>query len=178
MTRYAMTVDEKLCVTCNACVVACKNENRVPEGSARCWTAQLERGTFPLLSVETRSERCNHCESAPCVSACPTRASHYEQGGVVVVAADKCVGCKACIIACPYEVRYLHPDGYVDKCTWCLHRVKKGLDPACVSVCPTGALAFGDLDDPGSEVHQQLQARQWFVLRPEEDTKPKHFFLT
>ncbi|MFO0567447.1 MAG: 4Fe-4S dicluster domain-containing protein [Polyangiaceae bacterium] len=178
MTRYAMTVDQKLCVTCNACVIACKNENQVPEGAARCWTVQVEKGSFPLLSLETRSERCNHCENAPCVTACPTGASHYEDGGIVVVNPDKCVGCKACIVACPYEVRYMHPEGYVDKCTFCIHRVREGLAPACVTVCPTKALKFGDLDDPRSEVHQELQTRQHKVLKPEEDTRPRLFFLT
>jgi len=178
VTRYAMTVDQKLCVTCNACVIACKNENQVPEGAARCWTVQVEKGSFPLLSLETRSERCNHCENAPCVTACPTGASHYEDGGIVVVNPDKCVGCKACIVACPYEVRYMHPEGYVDKCTFCIHRVREGLAPACVTVCPTKALKFGDLDDPRSEVHQELQTRQHKVLKPEEDTRPRLFFLT
>ena len=178
MPRYAMTVDQRLCVTCNACVIACTSENAVPTGAARCWTVQAERGSFPHLDVETRSERCNHCENAPCVSACPTRASHYEPGGFVEVDPGKCVGCKACIVACPYEVRYLHPDGYVDKCTFCDHRVRAGKDPACVTVCPTRALTFGDLDDPSSEVHRQLQARPSMVLKPEEDTRPKLFFLT
>jgi len=178
MARYGMTVDEKLCVTCNACVIACKSENGVPEGAARCWTSQEERGVFPLLSVETRSERCNHCENAPCVSACPTRASYYAEGGIVIVDPDKCVGCKACTIACPYEVRYMHPDGYIDKCTFCIHRVRVGKDPACVTICPTGALTFGDLDDPSSPVHRQLQSRSYKVLKEEEDTRPKLFFLT
>ncbi len=177
MTRYAMTVDERLCVTCNACVIACKNENHVPDGEARCWTAQEERGTFPLLSLLTRSERCNHCENAPCVSACPTSASYVAEGGIVAIDPDRCIGCKACIVACPYEARYLHPDGYVDKCSFCIHRVRAGKPPACVAVCPTGALAFGDLDDPGSKVHRQLQNRQFTVLKPEEDTRPKLFFL-
>jgi Fe-S-cluster-containing dehydrogenase component len=178
MARYGMTVDQKLCVGCNACVLACKNENAVPEGEARCWTVQAERGVFPLLTLETRSERCNHCEDAPCVNACPTRASHYEDGGIVVVDPEKCVGCKACIVACPYEVRYLHPDGYVDKCTFCIHRVREGKNPACVTVCPTKALTFGDLDDPRSAIFRQLQTRQHKVLKPEEGTKPRLFFLT
>jgi Fe-S-cluster-containing dehydrogenase component len=172
-----MTVDQRLCVTCNACVIACKMENRVPDGEARCWTVQEERGSFPLLSLLTRSERCNHCEHAPCVSVCPTSASHVVDGGFVEVDPERCVGCKACIVACPYEARYLHPDGYVDKCSFCLHRVRAGKDPACVTVCPTGALAFGDLDDPRSTVHQQLQQRHFTVNRPEEDTRPKVFFL-
>ena len=178
MPRYAMTVDQRLCVTCNACVIACKDENQVPAGAARCWTAQVERGAYPHLSMELRSERCNHCEQAPCVTACPTRASHYEAGGMVEITPGKCVGCKACIIACPYEVRYMHPEGYVDKCTFCDHRVRLGLLPECVVVCPTDALSFGDLDDPHSKVRQQLETRHFFVLKPEQDTHPKLFFLT
>ena len=96
----------------------------------------------------------------------------------MLVDPDKCVGCKACTIACPYEVRYMHPDGYIDKCTFCIHRVREGKDPACVTVCPTKALTFGDLDDPNSEIHKQLQHRKWKVLKEEEDTRPKLFFLT
>lgn len=178
MTRYAMTVDQKLCVTCNACVLACKNENAVPTGATRCWTAQVEWGVFPHLAVETRSERCNHCENAPCVSACPTLASHYTEGGIVAVDPKKCIGCKACVLACPYEARYLHPDGYVDKCNFCEKRVREGKGPACVGVCPTDALSFGDMQDPHSKVHQLLQTRQFKVLKEGEDTKPKVFFLT
>ena len=178
MTRYAMTCDERLCVTCNACVIACTNENEVPEEHARCWTAQIERGVFPNLVVETRSERCNHCEHAPCVTACPTQASHYAEGGIVLVDKNKCVGCKACTLACPYEVRYTHPEGWVEKCTFCIHRVKDGLEPACVTVCPTDALTFGDLDDPKSKIHKLKQTRDSFVLKPEEDTEPRMFFLT
>lgn len=178
MPRYAMTVDQKLCVTCNACVIACKGENDVPDGTARCWTAQVERGVFPDLTVETRSERCNHCEHAPCVTACPTRASHVVDGGIVVVAKEKCIGCKACILACPYEVRYIHPEGHVEKCTFCIQRVREEKEPACVAVCPTNALAFGDLDNPRDEVRHQLLRRQFKVLKPEEDTSPKVYFLT
>lgn len=177
MARFGMTVDRRLCVTCNACVLACKTENRVPDGAARCWTAQEERGAFPNLAVETRSERCNHCENAPCVTACPTRASHHAAGGIVDVDAELCIGCKACIVACPYEARYVHPEGHVDKCNFCRHRVARGLAPACVAVCPTGALAFGDLDDPGSAVHRHLQTRSFEVLRAEEGTRPRVFFL-
>jgi Fe-S-cluster-containing dehydrogenase component len=178
MSRYGMTVDQKLCVTCNACVIACKNENNVPDGAARCWTAQVEWGTFPDLWIETRSERCNHCAEAPCVTACPTGASHYEDGGIVVVSKELCVGCKACILACPYEARYIHPDGYVEKCTFCIQRVRESKDPACTTVCPTDALTFGDLDDPNSEVSAQLRKQQFKVLKEHEDTEPRVFFLT
>lgn len=178
MTRYAMACDQRLCVACNACVVACNNENNVPETASRCWTAQVQSGKFPNLKLETRSERCNHCENAPCVSACPTRASHYAEGGIVMVTKDKCVGCKACIVACPYEARYIHPEGHVEKCTFCIHRVRAGKKPACVTVCPTDALKFGDLDDRESAISKLLESRSSKVLKPEQTTNPKYFLLS
>ncbi len=178
MTQYAMTIDERLCVGCGACVVACSNENRVPDDKARCWTVQVHGGTFPQLWMETRSERCNHCVNAPCVEVCPTRASHHDVGGIVVVTASKCIGCKTCMLACPYDVRYVHPAGHVEKCTFCIHRVLDGKDPACATVCPTHAITFGDLDDPRSTVAHQLRQRKYKVLKPEEDTEPRLFLLT
>ena len=89
----------------------------------------------------------------------------------------KCTGCKACIAACPYDARYVHPDGYVDKCTFCLHRVKNGKVPACVEICPTTSLAFGDANDPKSEVSKLLKTRKYKVLKPEEGLKPNLYFL-
>lgn len=175
--RYAMTVDTRRCVGCNSCVIACKQENRVAQGATRDWIVTETKGVFPTLFQEIRSERCNHCSKAPCVSACPTGASHTSDGGIVLVNHDKCTGCKACIGACPYEARYVHPDGYVDKCTFCIHRVKKGLLPACVTTCPTRALRFGDLSDPESEVSQLLRSRKFKVLKPETGAKPNLYFL-
>ena len=114
---------------------------------------------------------------APCVSACPTGASHYASGGVVLVNPDKCTGCKACMAACPYDARYVHPDGYADKCTLCIHRVEQGQDPACVSVCPTRCMHFGDLDDPESQVSRLLVSRKAHQVLPEAGTKPRIFYL-
>ena len=94
------------------------------------------------------------------------------------VTANKCIGCKACITACPYGARYVHPDGYVDKCTFCTHRVKEGLEPACVAVCPTRCMAFGDLDDTQSIVSKLLRTRKHHVLLPEAGTKPRVFYLS
>jgi Fe-S-cluster-containing dehydrogenase component len=175
--RYAMTMDPRQCVACNACVLACKAENDLPENGFRDWIVTETSGVFPHLSQENRSERCNHCSIAPCVSACPTGASHVNEGGTVLVSKNKCTGCKACIAACPYQARYVHPDGYVDKCTFCLHRVKEGKLPACVEVCPTYALAFGDLSDPNSEVSRLLRERKHRVLKPETGLSPNLYIL-
>ncbi len=175
--RYVMTVDTRLCVGCKSCVLACKAENAVPDGFCRDWIVEDVRGEFPSLSAEIRSERCNHCSDAPCVSACPTGASHVSDGGAVLVTHGKCTGCKACIAACPYDARYVHPEGFVDKCTFCLHRVRKGLRPACVSICPTGTLAFGDRNDPRSEVARNLRDRKWKVNDPDSGAGPNVYFL-
>ncbi len=175
--RHGMTVDTARCVGCNACVLACKAENRVPEGGFRDWIISEGRGRFPDLSLEIRSERCNHCERSPCVDACPTGASHRTAEGVVLVDPRRCTGCKTCMAACPYGARYAHPDGHVDKCTFCHHRVSKGKDPACVEVCPTRALTFGDLGEAGSEVTKLLSRRPHKTLKPELGLRPRLRFL-
>lgn len=179
MARYGMAIDTRKCVGCMDCVVACKTENDVPEGYDRDWISIETIGKFPELNMEIRSERCNHCEEAPCVEVCPTGASHYSDvGEIVLVDHDLCIGCKACIAACPYDARFINPAGYADKCTFCYHRVVKGEDPACVDVCPTHSMHFGDLDDPKSEISKLLQTRKHEVLVPEAGTKPKLFYLT
>jgi len=172
-----MVVDTKRCVGCSACVLACAAENDVPEGYCRDWIVTETRGAFPDLQMEIRSERCMHCSNPPCVDVCPTGASFIGEGGTVLVEESKCTGCKVCVTSCPYDARYVHPDGHVDKCTFCLHRVKDGLEPACVTVCPTKALTFGDLADPHSEVSLLLRTRSAKVLHPEAGTEPNVFFL-
>jgi len=177
MIRYAMAVDTARCVGCSACAIACKTENRVPNGSYRSWVVQETTGRFPALHLEILSERCNQCDRAPCVAACPTGASFVAEGGIVAVDRDKCTGCKACLSACAYGARFIHPDGYADKCNFCLHRVRKGLEPACVENCPARALTFGDLRDPGSEISRVLDGRRQKVLKPEAGTRPQVVFL-
>lgn len=177
MARYAMALDTKRCVGCSDCVVACQTENNVPIGYCRDWIVEEMHGQFPQLDLEIRSERCNHCADAPCVRSCPTSASHYETGGIVMVTEDECIGCKACIASCPYDARYVHPEGYVDKCTFCHHRVTEGQDPACVSVCPTRAFTFGDLEDENSEISKVLRTRKNKTLIPEAGTKPQIYYL-
>jgi len=179
MARFGMVVDTARCVGCMDCVTACKPENVVPEGFNRDWIVYDTVGTMPGLHMEIRSERCNHCGNPPCVYCCPCGASHvHERGGVVLVYAYKCSGCKACIAACPYNARFIHPDGYADKCTFCIHRVDQGLDPACVAVCPTHCMTFGDFEDPNSDVNRLLRSRSHHALMVETGTKPQIYYLT
>ncbi len=179
MSRYVMVIDTRRCLGCQDCVVACKTENGVPEGYCRAWIAEEVRGKFPTLQMEIRSERCNHCSRPPCVASCPTGASHvHERGGVVLVTHNMCIGCKACLSACPYDARFIHPDGYADKYTFCIHRVEQGLKPACVSVCPSHCLHFGDLEDSQSEVSWLIESRPHHVLLAEAGTKPSIYYLT
>lgn len=178
MARFGMVIDTKKCVGCMDCVVACKTENSVPESFNRDWIVQDVKGEYPTLHMQIRTERCNHCDNPPCVYCCPCGASHvHELGGVVLVHHDKCSGCKACIAACPYDARFIHPEGYADKCTFCIHRAEKGMDPACVSVCPTHCMYFGDLDDPNSNLNKLLASRKYSALIPEAGTKPQIFYL-
>jgi len=113
-----MAVNTRKCVGCSDCVVACQTENSVPIGFCRDWIVEVNNGTYPQITTEIRSERCNHCDNAPCVRCCPTGASHIIAGGIVLVKKTECIGCGACIASCPYDARYPHPSGYVDKCTF------------------------------------------------------------
>ncbi len=178
MARYGMAIDTRRCVGCMDCVVACKTENRVPEGFTRDWIATEATGRFPTIQLEIRSERCNHCDNPPCVACCPTGASHVASPGqLVLVTHEACIGCKACLASCPYGARFVHPDGYADKCSFCAHRLEEGLDPACVTVCPTRCMTFGDLDDPNAPISRLLASRKAHALQPASGTEPRIFYL-
>ncbi len=177
--RYGMAIDTKLCMGCGACVMACKTENEVAEGLHRVWVVEEVSGKFPDLSMEIRSERCNHCSNAPCVSACPTGASYTAlDSNIVRVDPGKCAGCKACMAACPYNARYITPEGYAGKCTFCSQRVAENLDPACASVCPTRCIEFGDMENPRSGVSKKLKTRKNRPLLPRAGTGPNIFYLS
>jgi tetrathionate reductase subunit B len=178
MTRLAMAIDLASCVGCAACAVACKVENEVPLGVHRLWIRNTTQGTFPNLTVEHRPEACLHCENPPCVPVCPTGCCFVRADGIVDLDPKRCIGCSACIAACPYDARHMLPAGYVSKCDFCQHRVADGRAPACVETCPTLCRTFGDLDDPHSTVSIALrEAKRVDVLRPGLGTQPKLFYL-
>lgn len=178
MKRYAMAIDLEACVGCSACSVACTMENDVPIGIHRLWIRNTELGTFPNLTVEFRPEQCNHCEDAPCVPVCPTGCCYVTEDGIVDIDARKCIACSACIAACPYDARSMHPSGHVTKCDFCRHRLEEGRLPACVETCPTLARSFGDLSDPNSPVSQAIRAADRVdVLRPEMGVGPNVYYL-
>src|SRR5574340_1243927 len=177
MPKYGMVIDQKRCIGCMACVVACKRENNVPEEHYRTRVAETVYGKFPNLLMEMRPELCNHCKNAPCVYNCPTGASYKRDDGIVMINQKKCVGCKACLAACPYDMRFIDPKtGTAHKCTLCEHRIKEGKDPACVPTCLSKARIFGDFDDPESPVSKILAKEFLRELLPAAGTKPSVYY--
>ena len=176
--NYAWVIDQTKCIGCHACSTACKSENDVPLGVHRTWVKAVEVGEFPNVRRHFAVLRCNHCADPPCVHICPVTAMHQRPDGIVDIAHDRCIGCKACIQACPYDAIHVDPgDNTVAKCHFCAHRIEKGLLPACVVICPVEALVFGDLDDAGSRVSRYLGATPVSVRRPEQGTRPKAFYV-
>jgi tetrathionate reductase subunit B len=179
--RYAIVLDTRRCIDCKACTVACKTENAVPLGrdNYRNWVDEEKlRGTYPNLGQSFTPGQCMQCANTPCDRVCPTRATSVSPDGIVFVEAKKCIGCKYCMTACPYNARYFNTEtGAVDKCTFCAHRVQAGNLPACVETCPTKVRVFGDLNDPKSEVSRLLAKHPYRVLKPEMGTEPYLFYL-
>jgi Fe-S-cluster-containing dehydrogenase component/formate-dependent nitrite reductase membrane component NrfD len=176
--RYGFVIDQRKCIGCHACTVACKEENQVPLGVNRTWVKYIEKGTFPDTRRYFSVMRCNHCDNAPCVTICPTVALYRRPDGIVDLDGDRCIGCKSCMQACPYDALYIDPATQTAaKCHYCAHRVEVGLEPACVIVCPVQAIVPGDLDDPGSRIARLVAAQQVAVRKPEQGTQPKLFYL-
>ena len=174
MKRYGMVIDADRCVDCKACMVACTAENDVPLGKHRNWVTSTLRGTYPELSMTVEPEQCHHCDDPPCVRVCPTGASYVtDSGGIVWVNKDACIGCRYSMQACPYGARsYSEETGVVDKCTFCVHRIPTGQEPACVETCPTRVRVFGDLDDPESEASRLLRTHASARKKEQAGTGP------
>ena len=175
--RYAKILDQTRCIGCHACTTACKSENDVPLSVTRTYVKSVDVGVFPAARRAFQVTRCNQCDNAPCVAACPTTAMYRRPDGIVDFDKSICIGCKACIAACPYDAIFINPrDHSAEKCNFCAHRLDRGLEPACVIVCPTEAIVIGDMDDPNTKVSQTINRQPVNVRRPEKQTRPKVFY--
>ena len=176
--RYGMVIDLRRCVGCHSCTIACKAEFNVPLGVWRSWVRVKESGVYPHTRRTFVPKLCNNCQNSPCIKVCPTGAAYYDENGISSINETKCIGCKLCVGTCPYKQRFINPDkNTADKCTLCIHRVKKGLVPACVNTCVGRARIFGDLNDPDSEVSQLVKANKTRVLKSELGTKPQVYYI-
>jgi len=201
----SMLIDLTRCIGCDACTVACKQENGTPMDVFFARVLNVEAGRYPNVKRLYIPVLCNHCEDPPCLKACPNKAIVKRQDGIVLVDQDRCRGTGACVSACPYgniilppsDSWYLNEDepyerdhvrprlkaGVARKCTYCAQRVDEGLDPACVVACPTHARIFGDLEDPESEISTYIvdqkreTGREPFKLLPQAGTKPSGSYL-
>lgn len=204
--HWGFVVDTEKCIGCGRCVLACKLENDVPLDPKcnRTWVERYmvseggevfvdsPEGGINGFEVESYNEQykdlairksffvpklCNQCENPPCVQVCPVGATYIAPDGVVLIDRDRCIGCRYCIQACPYGARFLDPRMRVaDKCTWCYHRITKGLRPACVEACPVGARIFGDVGDSESAVSKALTEERISVLKADLGTRPKVYY--
>lgn len=223
MPRWGMAIDLDRCTGCQACVIACKQENNVPfstpataeKGRQISWLyIQTEvEGEYPNVKVRFRPMLCQHCDRPPCIFVCPTRATYLTPEGIVAQIYPRCIGCRYCANACPYTVKFFNwnspswprqlqaslngdvsvrPKGVIEKCTFCSHRRTKAKEaaeaegramrdedyqPACVQACPAGAMVFGDLDNPASQVAEWARSPRAERLMEDLGTKPKVIYL-
>ncbi len=217
--KFAMVIDVGACIGCRRCMWACKKENNVPDTISPPWIEvfelkskvgvtghpspqDLKEGATTSYTEAPREGRwylpvqCYHCDNAPCVKVCPTGATYKDKDGLVLMNYDRCIGCRLCVVACPYSARRfnwfkpevppdganplvpIRPLGVVEKCTFCVHRVRRGKLPRCVKVCPVQARHFGNLNDPESEVSRILKSNLSFRLLEEVNTKPNIWYIT
>ncbi|MFM8894897.1 MAG: 4Fe-4S dicluster domain-containing protein [Actinomycetales bacterium] len=176
--RYGFAIDQRTCIGCHACTVACKTEHDIPVGQFRTWVKYVEKGQYPTTTREMGVMRCNHCSDAPCVTACPTRALFVREDGIVDFDSANCIGCKMCMQACPYDAIYIDANTHTAaKCNFCAHRIDAGLEPACVQVCPTQSIWMGDVDDPTSGISKFLSITPVNVRTPEQGTRPNVYYI-
>ena len=181
--HYSMVIRQGLCVDCELCIKACCETNNVPDYGYRSRILTQKVSDAIGRKQEFIPILCNHCNEPPCCRACPTKATYKDRNnGIVMMDSKKCIGCKMCVLACPYEARYFNAERHaIDKCNFCYDtRLSKGEKlTACANVCPTGARIFGDISDPENVVYQmvhQIEKQVW-VLRPESGSKPNVFYM-
>ncbi|HEC61265.1 MAG: 4Fe-4S dicluster domain-containing protein [Thermodesulfobacteriota bacterium] len=198
--RYGMVIDLKKCIGCYGCQISCKAENATPPGVLWARVMKREFGKYPNTRRLSLPLLCMHCQDPACETVCPTKATTKGDSGIVTVDQDKCVGCRYCMMVCPYQARYhhakereyfpgqgltpfeemgykQHKPGLVSKCNFCQSRLEQGLEPSCVVTCMCKARYFGDLDDPESEVSRLIRDRAGYQLHPELGTDPSVYYL-
>ena len=188
MTRWAMVVDVRRCVGCQTCTAACKNANVTPPGVQWRRVLDVETGVYPNVRRTFVPVGCMHCDEPPCMSVCPSTATRKREDGIVTIDSGLCLGCGYCMVACPYEARF-KVDGVATKCTFCVERIdagvgeglRPGIDPdatpVCVNDCIAGAMHFGDLDNPESNVARLLAENTSYRIHDELGTGPGIFYL-
>ena len=186
MAKYAMVLNYKNCINCKACEVACKEENGILLGANahRIWVGVNEmQGQYPTLSIASSMfypSQCQQCDNAPCQEVCPTNATYYDKNRVVQVDTNKCILCSYCMVACPYDARYVdNRTQTVDKWNFCSDtRLERGLKTtACQATCPTKVRIFGDIEDPPREISEIFRTKEYFMLKASIGTEPKLFYL-
>ncbi len=198
--KFGMLIDLSKCVGCSSCTVACRGENGTPAGINFNKIKKYEVGKYPTARLKHIPMPCMHCDNAPCIKVCPTGASEKHENGIVTIEYNKCIGCRACIIACPYEARQFiwevnnyyenqsstpyeklkhkkFQKGTVAKCVLCKERVENNLEPACVHTCIAGARIYGDLDNPESEISKIIAERGATCIIPEFGTRPSVYYV-
>lgn len=169
--HYVMVFDPNKCVGCGECKRACNEANHLPPGRSRVLLQRMPGPDRHYIRVS-----CQQCVDSPCVKVCPTGACHHDpETNIVTMNTDRCVGCKYCIAACPYNARWINPETKVaDNCDFCLHskNLAAGELPGCVAHCRFHALSFGDLNDPNSFVSKLLKAKDTVRIRPWLGTEP------
>ncbi len=173
-----MVIDLRRCIGCHTCEVACKMENKTPLGVWQSWVKEISKGIYPNVRKSFLPILCNHCENAVCVTVCPTRASFKRKDGIVEVDPHKCIGCRYCMAACPYAVRYMHPiQSIVRKCNYCSQRVDNGSKPACVDACPVNARIFGNINDPNEKISILKSVHPVQSIKSDAGTGPNVYYI-
>ncbi len=176
--QYVLVFDLKRCIGCLTCTIACKVENNLVTGYSWIKVLTIIDGKYPHLSMSWQPMTCMQCQKPPCIEACPEEAIRRRQDGIVLIDKTKCNGCQACQPACPYDAIRFNPDEQVvEKCNLCAHRIDQDLPPFCVKECIWGAIHFGDIGDPKSEVSLLVAKRSSYVVQPEKGTQPLIHYL-
>jgi len=192
--KYAMIIDLEQCVGCDACTVACKLDNETGTDIRWSRVVEEEAGCFPHVRKVYIPLQCMHCEQAECVRVCPTGANYRDERGLVLIDYEKCIGCRYCMLACPYQARYFNEGkkppvgvpamandssrkGAVEKCDFCEDRLSQGKLPRCVELCPYEARVMGDTEDPESSAAKLLREGNPVTLKPEGVFKPSIYYL-